>query len=204
MRKNAGMDFCVRGRANALLLMLAVCSMLAGVQGTGSSQGSIAIRHVTVVDVMSGEERAEQTVSILGNRIVSVSATAAGEDAAAGSAAIDGRGKYLIPGLWDMHVHATPELLLYVANGVTGIRIMSGERDEAAMRIELWDESPAPQIYLASAIVDGSDPVWPGSMRRFGGMGRCSIAMRWRGCWRGRRKLRSIEPRLRKVECRRA
>ncbi|HET6175937.1 MAG TPA: hypothetical protein VFE61_03320 [Candidatus Sulfotelmatobacter sp.] len=56
------------------------------------------------------------------------------------------------------------ELALYVANGVTGVRVMSGEKDTAALRKELVAETPSPEIYLASAIVDGNPPVWPGSI----------------------------------------
>jgi len=46
------------------------------------------------------------------------------------------------------------ELPLYIANGVTGIRVMSGEKDTAAYRAELARQQPSPEIYLASAIVD--------------------------------------------------
>ena len=63
-----------------------------------------------------------------------------------------------------IHVHETYELSLYVANGVTGVRIMSGDQDEAAYRAELARQTPSPEIYLASAIVDGNPPVWPGSI----------------------------------------
>ncbi len=63
-----------------------------------------------------------------------------------------------------VHVHDVDELPLYVANGVTGIRIMSGERDAAKKRAELAKEIPSPEIYLASPIVDGSPPIWPGSI----------------------------------------
>ncbi len=63
-----------------------------------------------------------------------------------------------------VHVHDTDELPLYIANGVTGIRIMAGERDTSARRTELGRESPSPEIYLASAIVDGDPPIWPGSI----------------------------------------
>ena len=70
---------------------------------------------------------------------------------------VDAHGGFLIPGMWDMHIHVhqTYELSLYVANGVTGVRIMSGDQDEAAYRAELGRQTPSPEIYLASAIVDG-------------------------------------------------
>lgn len=124
----------------------------------------ISIRHVTVINVVTGAELRDQTVRIQGNRIASVGPTQDADNSLAGG--VDGHGAFLIPGLWDMHVHVhdKDELPLYLANGVTGIRIMSGEKDEAGLRAKLSEEIPAPEIYLASAIVDGNPPVWPGSM----------------------------------------
>jgi hypothetical protein len=63
-----------------------------------------------------------------------------------------------------VHVHDKDELPLYVANGVTGVRVMSGEKDTASLRAELAKQTPSPKIYLASAIVDGNPPIWPGSI----------------------------------------
>lgn len=80
---------------------------------------------VTVVDVEEGKLLSGQRVVIVGDRIA-----AAGKHSdvtmPAGARIVDGRGKYLIPGLWDMHVH--PYRLTHLvypillANGVTGIR----------------------------------------------------------------------------------
>ena len=145
-----------------VLLTLTLAGYLAAAQEHPVPETSIY--HVTVVDVVTGAEHKDQTVRIQGTRIASVMATA---DADAGvTGAVDGRGAYLIPGLWDMHVHVhdKDELPLYVANGVTGIRVMSGDKDTGAFRAELARETPSPEIYLASAIVDGSPPVWPGSL----------------------------------------
>jgi len=123
-----------------------------------------SIIHVTVVDVATGAELKDKTVKIKGNRIVFIAPTQEADSALPG--AVNAHGAYLIPGLWDMHIHVhdTNELPLYIANGVTGVRIMSGERETAAYRAELGRQSPSPEIYLASAIVDGSSPVWPGSI----------------------------------------
>jgi hypothetical protein len=143
-----------------LTLVLSAC--LASAQDHPPAETSI--QHVTVVNVATGAELKDQTVKIQGNRIASIAPTQEADATLQG--VVDAHGGYLIPGLWDMHVHVhdTSELPLYVANGVTGIRIMSGERNEAAYRTELSMITPAPQIYLASAIVDGSPPVWPGSI----------------------------------------
>src|ERR1700683_5072738 len=124
----------------------------------------ISIVHVTIINVVTGAETPNQTIRIQGSRIASIAPSQDADASAPG--AIDAHGSFLIPGLWDMHVHVhdKDELPLYVANGVTGVRIMSGEKDTAALRKDLASETPSPEIYLASAIVDGSPPVWPGSI----------------------------------------
>jgi len=123
-----------------------------------------SIRHVTVINVATGDELKDQTVKIQGERIVSIGATQEADASLPGG--VDAHGGFLIPGLWDMHIHVHEvyELSLYVANGVTGVRIMSGDQDEAGYRAALARQTPSPEIYLASAIVDGSPPVWPGSI----------------------------------------
>lgn len=112
-----------------------------------------------MINVATGEETKDQTVKIQGRRIVSIARSQESDATLPGS--VDGQGEFLIPGLWDMHVHVhdKDELPLYVANGVTGIRVMSGEKDTAAFRTELTRETPSPEIYLASAIVDESSGV---------------------------------------------
>ena len=95
------------------------------------AQRVTAFTHVTVVDARDSLPRTDQTVMVRGNRIVA-SASATAIQVPANARVVDGRGKYLIPGLWDMHVHtvtvgAEGLLALYVANGVTGVRDMAGD-----------------------------------------------------------------------------
>ena len=120
--------------------------------------------HATIINVATGAELQNQTVKIQGGQVASIASTVDADTSLPG--AVDAHGAFLIPGLWDMHVHVhdKDELPLYVANGVTGIRIMSGDKDTAGLRAELAKQSPSPEIYLASAIVDGDPPVWPGSI----------------------------------------
>src|SRR5690242_6616487 len=97
------------------------------------AQQPIAFTHVNVIDGRDSTVRADQTIIVTRNRIA-----AAGQSSRVqvptGALTIDGRGKYLIPGLWDMHVHTTiiggrGTLELYVLNGVTGVRDMAGDWD---------------------------------------------------------------------------
>jgi imidazolonepropionase-like amidohydrolase len=98
----------------------------------------IIITHVTIINPGASSVVPNATVVIEGPRIIAVSAGAAPAVTLAKNARIlDGSGRYLIPGLWDMHVHAAfgdwfPGgrdiiLPLFIANGVTGVRDMGGD-----------------------------------------------------------------------------
>jgi imidazolonepropionase-like amidohydrolase len=77
---------------------------------------------------------------------------------------IDGKEKYLIPGLCDMHVHIADvdDRILYVANGVTLIRNMSGFPYHLELREKIKEKRLiGPEIYTTGLLIDGSDPYWP-------------------------------------------
>jgi len=82
---------------------------------------------------------------------------------------VDGANKYLIPGLWDMHVHTASKsyLPLFLANGVTGVRDMHAFLPDMIFRMR--DDVKkgilsGPRIVAAGPIVDGPKPFWPGSI----------------------------------------
>ena len=122
-----------------------------------------AITHVTVVDGTNPAPRTDQTVVVRGNRIAAVgsaSSTAVPPDARV----VDGRGRYLVPGLWDLHVHTVVPagrevLALYVANGVLGVRDLAGEWHQlTAWRREVADGSLAgPRIVASGPYIEGGD-----------------------------------------------
>lgn len=111
-------------------LALAACARAA------ADDAALAITHVTLVDGTGAPPRADWTVVVRGRRIAAAgpSATVA---VPAGARRIDGRGRWLIPGLWDMHVHAAahdfPDFTgpLLLAHGVTGARDMGFLVDSA-------------------------------------------------------------------------
>lgn len=110
---------------NVIVIVAILCA------GTARAQDELAIAHVSIVDASDSTPRSDQTVVIRGTRIVAAG-PARSVAVPSGARVIDGRGRFLIPGLWDMHVHTTiaggRELLeLYVANGVTGVRDMAGD-----------------------------------------------------------------------------
>lgn len=106
-----------------------------------SLENSLVFDHVNVVDVKNGTIQTNQTVVVQDNIIQAVGKS--GEIAISDSAKIvNAPGKYLIPGLWDMHTHVAQlsfveshkrytevMLPLFIANGVTGIRDLGGQWD---------------------------------------------------------------------------
>lgn len=113
------------------LLSLGLSCVLAAplsAQRPAQVDADVAITRVTVVDVEHGRLIPNQDVLIKGDRIVAVNAASR---PAAGVRTISGTGLYVIPGLWDMHAHLelranrAEQLSLFVAHGVTGIRVMS-------------------------------------------------------------------------------
>src|SRR5260370_33401734 len=92
-----------------------------------AQSGDLAIAHVTVINP-GGRLQPDMAVIIHGNQIVSVSPSKNTKIPGAAQI-VDGTGKFLIPGLWDMHVHfrdAQRDLKIDVANGVLGIRNLGG------------------------------------------------------------------------------
>ena len=132
-----------------------------------NADSTIYVTHVTVIDTEAGKEMQDRTVTILGDRI-SEEKDSKGIKPPAGAKVVDGTGKYLIPGLWDMHVHSwdfDATFPLYIANGVTGVRDMFGPPDANKFRAELVAKKVvAPHFYLASPIIDGHPKVWPTSI----------------------------------------
>ncbi|HEV8600187.1 MAG TPA: amidohydrolase family protein [Gemmatimonadales bacterium] len=127
------------------------------------AQPPIAFTHVSLIDGRDSVPRPDQTVIVRGNRIVAVS-TASAARIPAGARRVDGRGKFLLPGFWDMHVHTViPRgralLALYVANGVTGVRDMAGEWDSlrAWRRAITRGTLDGPRIVASGPYLEGGD-----------------------------------------------
>ncbi len=146
------------------------CAMLSTALRAQERPPSIAITNVTVVDVESGRTEPGRTVVVTGNRITAVG-PAATTAVPPGARTIEGRGRWLIPGLWDFHVHASYPFVerlflpLLVANGVTGIRDMFGTtamRDSVRARVAAG-ALVGPRVVGAGHILDGRPPIWPGS-----------------------------------------
>ena len=133
-----------------------------------SPRNRLLIRNVIVIDPRRGSAARNKDVLIEGDRIVRVyptSRTSPRLDAAV----VNGEGRYLIPGLWDMHVHVqnnhpeTNYLPLFVANGVTGVRDMGTPASLiATMRQRVKAGAVGPEIVAAGPFVDGPKPLFGG------------------------------------------
>ncbi|HJS74371.1 MAG TPA: hypothetical protein VJ921_08800, partial [Vicinamibacteria bacterium] len=156
---------------------------LAAVRAGHQETGTVAFIGVNVVPMDEERVLPRQTVVIRDGIIAAVGASAL-LSVPEKAIRIDGTGRYLLPGLADMHAHlsgyvtgaesdkdaiARSEMLLYVATGVTLVRNMAGSDAhlEYRRRVE-GAELVGPRIFTATNIVDGPNPVWPSSIRASG------------------------------------
>lgn len=120
---------------------------------------SVVLTDVTVIDATGAPARPAMTVVVRDGRIVGIGPT--GRVAVPrGSLVVRGTGKYLIPGLWDMHVHLTEDdLAPLVAHGVTGVRDMGN----ALADVDAWRARIAvraligPHIFRVGPILNGKE-----------------------------------------------
>lgn len=155
------------------LLLAASCWAQPVSQSRESKTAALAFQHVTVIDLTGAAPQREMTVVVAADRIVAVGATRQLK-IPKGARVIDATGKFMIPGLWDMHVHLAKTgentLPLFLANGVTGVRDMGGDpalvlrwRDEIAAGKRL-----GPRIKAAGPMLESASNV--ARMLREGGV----------------------------------
>jgi imidazolonepropionase-like amidohydrolase len=154
--------------------LLSAFFLTAFIAGAAASADTLAITHVNVVDATGAAIQPDMTVIVREGHIAELggsTATRVPPDAKT----VDGSGKYLIPGLWDMHVHTVfgdwlPRdekvmLPLFVANGVTGVRDMGSD----LYVVKQWRASIAagrllgPRMIIAGPMLDGPVPRFPSS-----------------------------------------
>jgi hypothetical protein len=152
-----------------LLLVLAPLGVLRLTYAQDQEGTPLVFLHVTVINPGSLSVLPDQAVVVRGKSIAVV-ASAHNFKTPARTRIVDGTGQFLIPGLWDMHVHMAfgdwfpggrnVILPLFIANGVTGVRDMGGD-----LRVLLpWREQiesgkiVGPHMVLAGAMLDGYLP----------------------------------------------
>jgi imidazolonepropionase-like amidohydrolase len=161
--------------ARLLFTITALYPALSGAQNW-SLEDTVVITDVNIVDVRLGVLHHEQTVVIDRSRIVAVGSRKDTRYPRNAPVIINGKGFYLIPGLWDMHAHLVLgdwfplaqeiSLPLFVANGVTGVRDMGSELATVqAWRNEIEGQRLiGPRIMTSGPMLDGPTPRFPSSI----------------------------------------
>jgi imidazolonepropionase-like amidohydrolase len=130
-----------------------------------ASAQTLTIIHINLIDVTDGKILPDTTVTIEGNRVASIAPSTTNNPKS--GVVVEGKGQYLIPGLWDMHTHAYFDstaadgtdlvLPLFLANGITGVRDMGSElepvlhaREEIAAH-----RMVGPRMIVSGPMLDG-------------------------------------------------
>lgn len=151
-----------------LLLMMA---LLFAPSKQAAQRSALVFTHVTIIDATGAPPSSDMTLVIVGDRIAELGKS---EEIPLpqGAQIVDGSGKFLIPGLWDMHVHTLTRqrvewcFPVFIANGILGVRDMGSPLEELE-QINQWRQETAqgillgPRIVAAGPLVDGSKPLFP-------------------------------------------
>lgn len=148
-----------------LLILIIIAGFSAKSQNISPKPVYLIIRNINVVDVISGRILPDQDV-VVKDKLIYFIGHSFSEKVSTDPKYIDGKGKYLCPGLWDMHFHLcwdkNNDTLLFPAllkNGITGIRDMGG--DLKIMRtFKAGSQNFKPDIYGAGPMIDGNPPVY--------------------------------------------
>jgi imidazolonepropionase-like amidohydrolase len=157
----------------ALLCVLLIAAACVA-QSTTSS--TLIIHDVTVIDATGAPAKPHQTVIVRDGKIDAIDSSGDGFGGKLPGTHVDGTGKFLIPGLWDMHVHMVfgdwfplgkeVTLPMFIANGITGLRDMGGELEV----LQQWRKEIAagtligPRIVMSGPMLDGPKPRFPSSI----------------------------------------
>lgn len=160
-----------------LLLLSATVALFTVPAGAQSPTPSQIFRHANVIDVATGRSVADQAIVVANGSIIAVGPDRAVSRRYASASQIDARGKFAMPGLWDMHVHfgGGKELVdenkallpVYVAYGVTTVR--DAAADLAGNVLEWRSEVASgsllgPTIYTSGPKLEGLKPLWKGTI----------------------------------------
>lgn len=160
-----------------LLAAALAALVLAPLPAAAKDRADVLIRHATIVDVEHARLIPGQAVATSGDRIVAVGSDAEVTKQWSAKRTVDAGNRYLIPGLWDMHVHfgGGPQLIaenqallpLYVAHGITTVRDASGDLPDDVLR---WRGAIAdgtlfgPTLLSSGPKIEGLKPVWKGTI----------------------------------------
>lgn len=157
-------------------LSLCLCLFIFSCSTQNKVEVDILINHANIIDVKTGDVNFNQQIGIRNDTIIFVREAGNNSDYAAGET-IDAAGKFVIPGLWDMHVHfrggndlivENKNLLpLFIANGITGVREAGGDMTQEIFKWRAEIQSGqliGPTIYTSGPKLDGPKATWAGSI----------------------------------------
>ena len=146
------------------------------VAAQSSSPSVLIISDVTVIDATGAPAQAHRTIVVRDGKIETIDASSGRMNRLPPGELVDGTGKFLIPGLWDMHVHMVfgdwfprgkeVTLPLFIANGITGVRDMGGELEV----LQQWRKEISagtllgPRMVISGPMLDGPQPRFPSSI----------------------------------------
>jgi imidazolonepropionase-like amidohydrolase len=148
-----------------VLCLACLVPLAAWAQSKEFASRPLELSDVTVIDTTGAQSKAGQSVVVEGDRISQVGDSRK-VHAPKGGQVVNARGLYVIPGLWDMHVHVWETertFPLFVANGVLGVRNMGGHLDD----LKRWrtqvinGDLLGPHMVISGPLVDGLDPAHP-------------------------------------------
>ena len=152
------------------LSTLSMCSaLLIGCAQDSPEPVDLALTHVTVIDAVN-PVRPNQTVLIDDGRIIDIIDSDTAPETPA-TEQIDASGRYLIPGLWDFHVHFTFDKRftdamagLFLYHGITNVRDTGGLLEDLLPVVDTLRSagSNAPNIWYSGPLLDGKDVVYDG------------------------------------------
>lgn len=159
----------------SLVILLLLPVLLFAQRNPDVQAKSLVFIHVTVIDATGSPAKADMTVVITGELITALGKTDAVRIPNEAQV-VDATGKFLIPGLWDMHVHIFNQVSkrppnawyfpLFIANGVTSVREMWTKTQDMNQVLE-WRRQfkegtlTAPRIAAVGTVVDGQPSTWP-------------------------------------------
>ena len=135
----------------------------------------LVIRNVNIVDVVHNKIIAHQTIAIQKNRITAIGNSSINKQYIAANT-IDATDKYMLPSLWDMHVHFGGDTLkeenkmllpLFIAMGIGHVRDCAGD---ISMEVLDWKNQIAngsllgPTIFTSGPKLEGINSIWPGDL----------------------------------------
>lgn len=145
-------------------------------QAQGSPQKQFLIYNAQIVDVLTGELKTENTLLIVGDRISALGDFTTLSNGIPESQRLDAENKFIIPGLWDMHIHLEIQELeednkvllpLFLAYGITSVRDCASDMGETVLK---WRDDInrgqlfGPNLFTAGLKIEGKNSSWKGDL----------------------------------------